>query len=121
MIATMRSSSRNSETHCIVNQLYEFISDGPRNLSITRFEDHLKCSADGNPTPTYSWIYVETNRSTNGPILILDKALDSDKESNVECTAVNAFGTQRKSISLLSNDKMFFKLSSFFQMIRGYD
>lgn len=42
---------------------------------------------------------VETNRSVEGPFITLDEALDTDKEINVVCTAVNALGIKRKSIS----------------------
>ena len=93
-----------------LNCIEEFCLDGPRNLRIVEYEDRLECSADGNPTPTYRWTDVETNRSVEGPVLTLnfDKALDSDKELNFDCLATNALGTQRKSISQLNNGLMFF-------------
>lgn len=77
-----------------LNCIREFISDGPRNLSIVEYEDYLECSAEGNPTPIFKWIDVVANKSINGSIYTLN--LTNDKEHTLYCTAENMYASLSK-------------------------
>lgn len=72
-----------------------FSSDSPKNLiiepkkSVYVVGDQLTCSANGNPTPTYEWMEIETNRTVSGSVLIIESYLVSDENHSFRCTAFN--------------------------------
>ena len=80
------------------NQCFELILDGPINLSIVREGGRFKCSADGNPTPTYHWTVVGTNTFREGALFNLDGIYD--RESTLQCTATNVLANETKNITL---------------------
>lgn len=81
-----------------LNCIEEFISDGPRSLSIVEYGDRLECSAHGNPTPVYRWTNVETNRSTDGSVYKLNRT--NDNEHTFQCTATNTFAAESKTYTI---------------------
>src|SRR6218665_1919302 len=83
-------SNSNSNSHSDSNSIELFL-DGPRNLSIVEHEDRLECLANGNPTPTYRWTGVDSKRSIEGPVFILD-----DKDQTVQCTTTNMYPNEIK-------------------------
>ena len=84
-------------------------SDGPQNLQIEpksftyEVGDSLMCSADGNPAPTYKWTQIEygsdVERTFDGPILVIHKAMLSDVQIHLQCTARNYVNGQWTNIS----------------------
>lgn len=83
----------NGSFNCLglLNCVITFISDGPKNLNIVEYGDHLKCSADANPIPIYRWTEDEANISINGSVYAL--TLINDKENTVYCAAGNIFAS----------------------------
>lgn|SRR6218665_599124 len=80
--------------------MHKLISDGPMNLSIVEYEDHLECSAEGNPTPIYRWTHVESNKSTDERILELNGIVTSDKDHTFICTASNILSAENTNITV---------------------
>lgn len=79
--------------------------DTPRNLVLSPVKsvyvvgDRLKCSADGNPSPSYEWTDIKTNRATNGSFLTVQEYMKSDQIHSFRCTALNTVAGLKKRIS----------------------
>lgn len=58
--------------------------------SVYEVGERLVCWADGNPTPTYEWTEIETNKTIHEPILTIDDHMISDKNHSFRCTAFNS-------------------------------
>lgn len=70
----------------------------PMNLSIVSYDAHLVGLAEGNPTPIYRWIHLETNKSADGSVLVVNGTVTctSDKVHTFQCTVANIFGAESK-------------------------
>ena len=69
----------------------------------------LECSASGDPEPTVSWSHVsnasssrEMTVTSNGSMLI--ENVKNEDEGIYFCTATNAFGSKRHSVTLQLQD-----------------
>lgn len=57
--------------------------------SVYEVGDRLVCWANGNPTPTYEWLEIETNRTIGGSVLTIEDHMTSDKNHSFRCSAYN--------------------------------
>ena len=57
------------------------------------------CWANGNPTPTYEWMEVETNKTIHGSILTIDDHMNSNKTHHFRCTAYNTIAGVKRQIA----------------------
>ena len=61
------------------------------------------CSADGNPPPIYEWSQIGnetgTIRTIDGPALVIDETMISDKQLQFQCTAKNYVKGEMRNIS----------------------
>ena len=62
-------------------------------------DDHLECSADGNPFPNYEWKDIVTNRTIDGSVLTIDNYLKPYKNHTFRCTAYNTVAGFRNELS----------------------
>ena len=80
--------------------------DAPTNLVVTPVKtvygvgDHIKCSAIGNPIPSYEWTDAGTNRTIyTGSVLTIDSSVQPDRNHSFKCTAYNNVTGSRKHVS----------------------
>ena len=79
--------------------------DAPTNIVVTPVKtvywvgDHIKCSADGNPIPSYEWTDAETNRTITGSVLTIDSSVQPDRNHSFKCTSYNNVAGSRKHVS----------------------
>lgn len=85
-----------------------------RNVKITprrasyREEDLLNCTADGNPSPSYTWRNLGTQEAiADGPQLALNSTrLDANQRYTIECIAQNHVDGDLKLSSATVNVKI---------------
>ena len=73
------------------------VEDGPRILQLASRPiyhpgDSFRCSADGNPEPTYNWKDLDNGTVTKGSVLVISEEMANDNYT-FQCTATNQYNS----------------------------
>lgn len=71
------------------------IADAPRNIQLLSRQiyhpgDIIKCSADGNPKPSYQWKDLVSGTITEGDVLVISEEMVNNNYT-FQCTAYNQY------------------------------
>jgi len=78
--------------------------DAPRNLQIIprqstyEAEDRIKCSAEGNPKPSYHWTDLVSGTVTKGAFLTIGEEM-VDSNHTFQCTASNQYNNMSSNLT----------------------
>jgi len=76
----------------------------PRNLQITpnqaiyQVGDRIRCSAEGNPAPSYQWKDLVSGDVTQGDVLDISEDM-MNRNYSFQCTAINNYNSTSSGLS----------------------